>query len=87
MLSIQACEAQETSRDAARDLVDTLDAFVEVYGEEAVLQTRARARHAQRLMLLYVAEIASYVHDNTRTGVVGTYTSFLQARRQLLSVT
>ena len=61
-------------------MVDTLDAFVEVYGEEVISQTRARARHAQRLMLLYVAEIANYVHYNTRTGLVGT--SLFQVRRQ-----
>ena len=70
--SIQACEAQETTRDAAQDMLDALASFLDIYGEETALQVRLKPKDAQKLMLLLIARIANYIRDQTKTGVRGT---------------
>ena len=69
---IQTCEAQESTRDAAKDLLDALASFIDIYEEETILQARAKPKDAQRVMLLLLARIATYIREHTKTGIFGT---------------
>ena len=67
----QACEAQEQCCEAAQDLVDQLDIFLSVFGEEAILQQGKRTREAQNHMLILLARATDYIRNRTRTGAFG----------------
>ena len=69
---IQACVQQESSRDAALELVGDLDSFLQLYGDGSLVQDRKRPQEAYTRMFLLVARIATYVHERTKSGMTGT---------------
>ena len=71
MVGEQACNEQEACRDAAMELTEELGLFIDIYGDQPQIQARTKPREAQKTVLLLVARVAVYIHDNTSTGTFG----------------
>ena len=69
---IQACESQEATRNAAEDLLAALDSFIDIYGAVPTIAARDKAKDAQRVILMLIARIASYIREHTSTKILGT---------------
>ena len=59
---------QESSRDAALELVEALDSLLQLYGDGSLMQTRKKPKEAYEKLFLLVARIATYVCERTKSG-------------------
>ena len=70
---------QESSRDAALELVAALDSFLQLYGDGSLMQTRKKPKEAYEKMFLLVARIVTYVCERTKSGNFGTSVSNIRS--------
>lgn len=60
---LQACKQQKDCRDAAEDLIEDIDAFLEIRQYIPKLENRKEAVYTVKRMLLVITDIAKFIYQ------------------------
>ena len=68
---VKACQEREEAREAAHELVESLDSFLELEDRVGAIRRREESRKAVLGMLNPIAEILSYICNSVSSGTSG----------------